>query len=183
MANKKKQHYVPKLYMKNFAVGNLYNLYHHETGKILYNIPYSDQCKENYYYGIDLEWEDTLGEVEGEYSQVMNKIIIDSNYFPTNKEINSIKKFIVFQKQRVKFKEKESKEMRWALKKSIAEIVAIKKLKIIPTEEIINEIKKMDYDVDSLKVIKTNLEIAKGLPEHINDLGLCIINYKTNSKL
>lgn len=183
MATKKQQHYVPKLYMKNFANDKLFNLYHHESKKFLYNIPYSEQCKENYYYGIDLKWENKLGEVEAQYSKIIYKIKNDSSYFPNNEEINIIKEFIIFQKLRVKFKEKESKKMRWALKESIAKIVAIKKMNIVPTDEILSKLREMNYDTDTLEVIKTNLEIATDLPKNIKDLKLCILNYSTVSKL
>jgi len=183
MPTKKKQHFVPKLYMRNFSDGKIFNIYIHSNNMMKYGVGFKNQCQENYYYGIDLEWENTLGQIEKAYSDIIYKTIMNKKYFPNDSEVEVIKKFIVFQRQRGTFMEHESKNVRWALKASIAKLVAINKLKMFPTEEAIEQLKVMNYDIDSLQVVKTNLENAMNFPSHISDLSMSIIRYVGETKL
>ena len=44
MSTQKKQHYVPKCYLKNFANNKLCSIYNQHSCKIIENISYFDQC-------------------------------------------------------------------------------------------------------------------------------------------
>lgn len=62
MAEHKKQHQIPKTYMKHFSQNGLMSIMvgKYEDVKIINNVPYKDQCYENFYYGKDLIWEKNL---------------------------------------------------------------------------------------------------------------------------
>lgn len=50
MAEKKKQHYVPKMFMRNFADENKrFSVLHVESGKILEQVYSDSQCFKDYY--------------------------------------------------------------------------------------------------------------------------------------
>lgn len=65
MADKKKQHYVPKFYMKNFADSkknvSVYNL---KSKKVIADVPYNSQCYKDYFYGKDHVLEDEFAKKE-----------------------------------------------------------------------------------------------------------------------
>ena len=61
MPEKRKQHYVPKLYMKRFSPdGIFYSIYSIKRKEIFESIPFANQCYKNYYYGQNLAVEDFL---------------------------------------------------------------------------------------------------------------------------
>lgn len=68
MAENKKQHYVPKFYMRNFSFGSrgepiyLFNL---KSKKKILEGNLGNQCYENYFYGDDLVAEKAFGMIEG----------------------------------------------------------------------------------------------------------------------
>ena len=58
MAEHKKQHFVPKLYLKNFTRdGKTFSVYNIAKNLLAPSVPYDTQCYKNYYYGKDLIWE------------------------------------------------------------------------------------------------------------------------------
>lgn len=75
MPGKKRQHYVPQSYLKLFSKDKQHLfLYHPELDRLIYsNI--KDLCQANYFYGADLEVENSLGPIEDEQSKVLKKII------------------------------------------------------------------------------------------------------------
>ncbi|MDD2259779.1 MAG: DUF4238 domain-containing protein [Candidatus ainarchaeum sp.] len=76
MPEKKKQHYVPKMLLKNFANENSdIIIYKRAENKILYDKPYSQQCQKDYFYGNDKIIEDTLGKFENIVDGIFKKIL------------------------------------------------------------------------------------------------------------
>jgi hypothetical protein len=75
MAQNKKQHYVPKFFLRKFSDGTdivyAYNLKHCETFRL--NI--SDICQEKYFYGNEKEFEQNLGKIEGIQALILKKLI------------------------------------------------------------------------------------------------------------
>ena len=54
MAEKKKQHFVPKFYMSLFANSNKeFAVYNIEKRMCAYPVPYKNQCYKDYFYGKD----------------------------------------------------------------------------------------------------------------------------------
>ena len=99
MAKKKKQHFVPRLYLKRFAdKEGLMDLYHIQQATCHSRINHKDQCQKSYFYGTDLEWENRLCRMEGEWDSVFSKI--DKKADLTDDDIKQIKLFAIFQRQR-----------------------------------------------------------------------------------
>lgn len=103
MAEKKKQHFVPKLLLKNFTFNerfiNQYNLRSHSARK---NIPYEDQCQKKYLYGQDLVIENALGELEDAAGPAISRIL-STKTVPLkdgNKDFLLLTEFMIFQNSR-----------------------------------------------------------------------------------
>ena len=101
MGEKKRQHYVPQFYLKNFVrENNKFTVLNIKSGKIIEEVPYKKQCYENYYYGNDGMWEEKLGEIERKTSLIINRILNQSTYYPNPKEISTMKEFVLYQRYR-----------------------------------------------------------------------------------
>lgn len=98
MADKKKQHYVPKFYMRKFLFdSNRYFLYNLEKNSNYGLVPYKDQCYADFFYGKDKIWEDKLSIKEGNWEKTFNRFISGDYSVDV---ISSLKEFAVFQKGR-----------------------------------------------------------------------------------
>lgn len=102
MAKNKKQHQIPKTYMKHFSINKRMSVMIGEFDevKIVENIPFKDQCYENFYYGDDLIWENKLSEVERKAEPVINSII-EGNKKLKPQELIKMYHFISYQIARV----------------------------------------------------------------------------------
>ena len=99
MPEKKKQHYVPKFYMKNFASSeNNVSVYNIKSKKIISNIPFDSQCYKDYFYGKDHVLENEFAQKEIIWSNLFNKIIDHKKL--SDDDIIQLKRFAVYQRQR-----------------------------------------------------------------------------------
>jgi hypothetical protein len=83
MAEKKKQHYVPKFYLRNFSVGgtdriHLFNIKRLEP---ILAVPIKNQCYEKYYYGKDLKQESAFEKLEGAVARTIDSVL-ETNRLP-----------------------------------------------------------------------------------------------------
>jgi Protein of unknown function (DUF4238) len=78
MPSKKKQHFVPRFYLKNFSLNStekmlgIFNLTH---SKFISNGKLKDQAQKDYFYGRDLIIENALSESEGITAEILRNII------------------------------------------------------------------------------------------------------------
>lgn len=83
MAEGKKNHYVPKLYLRNFtdtpeADNGLFDLYNLPGRKHIGRVPFGSQMKEAYFYAKDSTTERRLNqEFEGRHAQLIHRILHD----------------------------------------------------------------------------------------------------------
>jgi hypothetical protein len=78
MPNNKKQHYVPKMVLRNFASDadkKQINLIHINSKKAIYAASLRDQCQKDYLYGEDGVFEKNLAEMEGAFHQIIDQLI------------------------------------------------------------------------------------------------------------
>lgn len=106
MANKKKQHYVPKFYLRYFSLSNTkkqIKLYLKETGRIIQKADLEGQAQEDYFYGKDLEREEWFGTIENQSSLILNRVV-QTKELPKDKSDNYylIWLFILLQAYRTK---------------------------------------------------------------------------------
>ena len=97
MAERKRQHYVPQFYLKNFTSDNTtFNILNVANGKIIESAPINRQCYAPYFYQSD-EIEIALGELETLSAPII-KEITKSNYLKlTQNDEIILKTYTVFQ--------------------------------------------------------------------------------------
>jgi hypothetical protein len=75
MPQNKKQHYVPKFYLKRFTPNErLINLYNLKSRRKIIGASLSGQCSKDYMYGTDGQTENALSLIEGETSKLFKQI-------------------------------------------------------------------------------------------------------------
>lgn len=93
MPDNKKQHYVPKFYLKNFSVNkddtNI-GLYNKSNNKFIEKVPLKNQAYQDYFYGKDLEVEKEITSIENAFSQILREIIEREDIPPSNIQAHKI---------------------------------------------------------------------------------------------
>lgn len=115
MADKKKQHFVPRFYLKHFSLlknGKTIGIFNIENEKFISEGSLKDQACKNYFYGKDKVIEDALSILEGPSSKIISKII-NHERFPNRATENHILllTFIIFLHSRTKYIADEQNEM------------------------------------------------------------------------
>ena len=179
MAEKKKQHYVPKFYLRLFTADNkMLAVQNIATKKILYPVPYDDHCYKDYFYGKDGVWENQLSDMETEWSIVIKKVL--NKEVLTALDVESIKKFALYQRQRTLAEENHSIQAKKAL--------LVEHLKVFLAN------KGLDYDEETVEKIclqhakesitpAESLQFAIDCLKVIDDLSIITIEYNTKQKL
>lgn len=122
MADRKKQHYVPQFYMKQFAdKDKKFAVYVIDAGKTIPSAPYKSQCCRDYLYGDDAVWEEKLGLMESEWARAIKDA--SSSESPSEKSFALLKQFALFQRQRtvaeLEYRNKEHREHLEEIAKSV----------------------------------------------------------------
>lgn len=178
MPEKKRQHYVPKLYMRNFVNQNqMFMVYLLEQKKILGPVPYQSQCYKDYYYGSNGVWENQLSEMEKNWGTTF-RAVIDEQVLSTS-DIQLLKRFAMYQRQRTlaegEYRKKERTEL------------------LVEYGKLLYENNGWQFDSTAENICKERaietvapaegLEIAKKLIGIIDDLRVLIITYDTEEEL
>lgn len=178
MAEKKRQHYVPQFYMRNFADSNGLFMVHHVTKKkTIGPIPYKNQCYENYFYGEDGIWENKLGQMETMWGIVFQKSITHKNL--TGPDIQSLKEFALFQRQRTVAESEYRKQEQTDILIECMQMICANHSLIFDKEAENPCIKK----AQSMHIPSQNLELASQFLTSIDDLDLLILHYNTKRSL
>lgn len=178
MASNKKQHFIPQFYMRNFSPdGKSFSLYIIDEDRIISHAPISNQCYVNYYYGADLEWENTLAKMEEKWSGCIKKAIRNENL--SNDDVESLKKFVIFQLIRTRGQNQQLK------KEGLADILheTCKRLGILPYKDhpdVINEATKV---IDNMSRPDHWLNYVQSKARIVTDLSVLIVNYDTKNAL
>jgi hypothetical protein len=78
MSNKKKQHFIPKFYLKYFSVNSLnksIGIFNLSSSKFIQAGDLRNQAYKDYFYGSDLKVEDAFSKIEGETALIIKSII------------------------------------------------------------------------------------------------------------
>lgn len=180
MPEKKKQHYVPKFYLRQFSNENkkfyLFNIGKKEN---IGPVPFETQCFEDYFYGADAKWENKLANLESQWNAALEHI--KSHSYSEN-DIQKIKEFAMYQYIRTK---KSLEKQTSSTQKTIAEILesytAHKSLEASNLNQIIQEVSMEN----AKKTISAPflLEMIKEQANLIDDLVFSLITFKTKTKL
>lgn len=115
MAENKKQHYVPKFYLKLFSNSHSSShikIFVKSTNKIIPNGDLKNQTCENYFYGKDIKIEKEFSKIEDEVSRIVSEIT-ESKTLPKlqNVDYKSLWIFTFLQNSRTKYRADETNEM------------------------------------------------------------------------
>ena len=178
MPENKRQHYVPKFYMKNFANNhNNVSVYNINTKKIISNIPFDSQCYKDYFYGKDHVLENKFAKKEILWSNSFTRII--DNKVLSNEDIVQIKRFALYQRQRTAGEAEYRRAERKELLIKLAKDNCLKKG--ISFDSTIEK-ECNDYAYESISPIES-VAFADNQSNIIDDLECLIITYNTKNKL
>lgn len=99
--DKRRQHYVPRFYLRNFSQNNKsVGLYLFKTNKMIKHGSINDNLWENYYYGEDAVVENKLAELEGRWNNIISSIIETEKLPNDKKELMWLRYFILISSAR-----------------------------------------------------------------------------------
>ena len=178
MPEKKKQHYVPQMYMDLFANQDKeFAIYNIASKEMRYPVPYKSQCYKDYYYGKDLLWEERLSHMEGEWRETMN-LIRDSKPLDAS-QVQRIKTFALYQRQRTFGEGQYNKRVREELVIEYGKLICANK-----GWAFTDEMRKLCIERAQEHVTPAeHLQLAERFVEVIDDLSIVIINYTTEQRL
>ncbi len=177
--DKKKQHYVPKFYLKFFADDeNKFYVYDFEKKNLLPNrVFYESQCYKKYLYGEDGILESKLSNKEGEWATVCKKAIEKRELLQL--DIALLKEFIIYQKQRTNDSIERSRRERLEILREYAKMISIK-TGLIYDDSVEDYCQKK---ADEAMTPAENVLLAEKLRKYVEDLGILVIHYSTGNTL
>ncbi|NLV29421.1 MAG: DUF4238 domain-containing protein [Erysipelotrichaceae bacterium] len=191
MSNRRKQHYVPKEYLRAFSndTKNI-SLYVIDKGLTVPRAPLSDQCYQNFFYGKDLLWEDKLAKLETQWGLVLSKLKDSHDYYPNSEERKLLQSFIIFQYYRTESYIDHATDNILGLESESIRMEIEKGQNVDLSGVTKKQLKSMILQNDpehkakvKQKVVQNSLSIASQIITEIDDLAMMIVNYKTTSNL
>jgi hypothetical protein len=173
MADKKKQHYVPRFYLKQYSNDETnIGLYNAISDKYFLSIPLRSQGYEDYLYGKNPDIENFLGKMENEFKTVIEYIKFHNGriYFP-NKYYRNILLYTLIQLNRT------------MMEKDLYEKQSIEMIRI--SSELNPNIKSLrtkDIKIKFAGVLPYCISIAVKNVHYIYDLDYRILINKTNDE-
>ena len=178
MPKRKKQHFVPKFYLKRFVVvSGLIDTFLVNKNKLCEKIPYKDQCQQDYFYGTDLEWEVRLSSMERTWDSIFLKI--DKQILLSEEEYRQVKLFALFQRQRTNGEYNYRYQERKALMLDYAKSLYASRGWVFD-KEAENLVENNLKDAISPSEM---LELAQKMQSYIEDLRVLFVTYDTKNSL
>jgi len=99
----KKQHYVPKFYLKLFSQKSKYLWIYNLKSKESFQVPIKNLCYEKYFYAKNLEFEKALSLIEQKQAETLHKLV-DAQDFANfgHEDFYHIRLFLLLQSSRTK---------------------------------------------------------------------------------
>lgn len=176
---KKKQHYVPRFYLKYFTDNeNKFYAYDFDMKRLISDrVYYESQCYKKYFYGEDGILEEQLSKKEGKWSTACRKAVAGDAL--SEADIMLLKEFVLYQKQRTNDNNNRCIEERESIIKEWA-------------RHLYNQ-KDWEFDDAAENFCKQRAEeeispaenviIASKMLKYIEDLGVLIVRFSTKHKL
>lgn len=103
MTENKKQHYVPKFYLKLFSQDGKHLWIYNLRSKDSFQVPIKNLCYEKYFYAKNLEFEKALGLIEQKQAETLHKLV-DTQDFANfgHEDFYLIRLFLLLQSSRTK---------------------------------------------------------------------------------
>ncbi len=179
MPEKKRQHYIPKSYMRAFAnERKMFAIFNLKDRSAHFPVSYESQCYADYFYGGDVEIENRLGVLENTWKKALD---VARNRLPLSlNNIQKIKEFAIFQRQRTLAESEYGKQEKIELYIEYGKsIYAHKGMPFNAAAQDACVQFSSSHAVPPAEILK-NVDMIVPL---IQDLELLIINYETQSRL
>ncbi|MCQ4334882.1 DUF4238 domain-containing protein [Natronomonas sp. F2-12] len=127
MPPRKRQHYIPQLYMRGFTDTERLPSYQLDRREEFPPTPIRNLCYENYFYDEDGEIEETMGELEGEFARVLREVkeAESVSVLPEGSELNLFLAFITYTHARTKAAKEETNEFATEFTKLLLDVGVI----------------------------------------------------------
>ena len=183
MAEKKRQHYVPKMLLKNFANSSK-NIYCYDRDKNTFrsNIPYANQCKKDYFYGNSRDIEDFLCAFERIVDNILTKLsqFTNTNEFLTIDEYRVLSMFMVAQYLRTKGMLERTSHSLDDFRSNVLNIVRQYHSVYEHKETDEEAIQRLVPKYNSKEMVRNNIRIAIETFKDYSDLAVLIIENHTD---
>lgn len=176
---KKKQHYVPRFYLKFFAgLDNKFYAYDLNSNRIIPDrVHYESQCYKKYFYGEDGVLEEHLSMKEGEWANVCKKAIHGDVL--NDVDIMLLKEFVIYQKQRTNDNNKHRIEERESiLREYVRQLYCCKGWEFDDVAE-----KFCQQRAEEEVTPAENVYVASRMLKYVEDLDILIVRYSTENRL
>ena len=162
MPDHKRQHYVPRCYLKPFslnAADAAINVFNITNRRSIRNAPIKGQCARNYLYGEDLRLEHILQSFEGEYARSLRSVQnIRGEIAP--RDIETMRGFSYLQYARTEMAMQRTKMLQEGLHNTIYNG---------------RNVTPPDLDVSDRAVMLHSMLMYAKTRENIDDLKVCLI--------
>ena len=176
--NKKRQHFVPKFYLRQFSTNDRLSVFDVKQNTIYENTHYSTHCKENFLYGKDGKRENILAELETEWAKELKRIHEGGFTFGIN-SIKTVKQFLAYQLLRTPIAKETTRDSFVEMTKQIVPIIAM--FENIDLSKInIDKFSKNLVDDQEIEYVDINFNIISQSEGYIDDLGFIILDNHTN---
>ena len=178
------QHYVPRFYMKNFAIikgegkkeKSFISFFQFDKKISRENIPTKSVCYEKYFYGENGNIEKMLAAKEGKWGKTINKIVSKPEEDLLSEDMLLLKEFGVYQYGRTLAMFNYNKQ-------AISDILTDSFSNFNPhvDSEMIRE--KVDDKIQNEMFASQIVELSNEVVNELNDLGVTVIEFETQGKL
>ena len=176
---KKKQHYVPRFYLKLFAdAERKFYAYDFEKQIIIPNrVFYESQCYKKYFYGEDGIFENLLSQKEGQWASVCKKIVSKEKL--EENDISLLKQLVLYQRQRTSGENSRTREEREAVLMEYVRLLYLSRGWTFDKQAECYCKKMAKEEANPAE----NVLIASKMLEYLDDLGVLIVHYRTKQLL
>ena len=168
MPDYKRQHYVPRCYLKPFSLddaGAAINLYNIARSRAVPNAPVKGQCAKDYLYGENPGLERALQVFEGEYARVLH-VLQDARAQPTRQDLAVLRGFAYLQYSRTDMAIRRARMAHEGMHNAIYEG---------------RPVKPPDLNLSDRAMMRMTMALYGDLREYIEDLKTCIVKNETRS--
>jgi len=162
MASNKNQHFVPRCYLKAFAIEpsraaiNLFNIDHL---RFIEGAPLKHQCSGNYFYGQDISLEKALQATEGAYAQAL-AAILEPRYQLSDEHRSLLRRF-------------------WLLQHMRTEAASIRAIQMVATMGLAAGVPPEEFRMNIRDAVQNSMHAFVERMDSVDDLKICLLRNRT----
>jgi hypothetical protein len=168
MPEHKRQHYVPRCYLKPFTLntaGVAIDVFNISRQRAIRHAPIRGQCAKDYFYGEDLTLERSLQRIEGEYARAI-RALQDGREVPTTGDLELLRNFAYLQYARTDMAMQRRRMIEEGLHRTIHEG---------------RPIEAPDLDLSDRTIMRDSMHMYARTCDQIDDLKVCILKNESDT--